>query len=511
VKAPGLAGVYTPNVDPDPTAPLVGQVIAGRYEVVQLIGEGGMGQIYEVQHLRLRRSFAMKKLEREYAKNPEALARFHREADAVARLRHPHIVAITDWETLEDGSPCIIMEYLAGRDLAERIDRTGQLPWSFVGRIADQVMSALSAAHRAGVVHRDLKPSNIFLVDTGPDEWWVKLLDFGLSKVKDAGHFQTTTGDQMFGTPAYMSPEQARGRSAEIGPPSDVWAMAVVLYQMATARLPFEADSPMSMMYRICHEHYDPIRRYRADTSDALVSLLDRALCRDLDERIATIDEFRAEMRDALADVASNAFPEPLPTIEVTQTGVAIAPADSVEPSSDEPHAGPSSSSATVPHSGDIDTPVPSLSSGIPRRAIAIGLTVAGAAIALLLWSQRDATETAQREPASPAAATHGAFDAAAPVEQIEITVANAPAGTLIRVDGRAVEGTVTHVTRDSEPHHVEVSAPGYISQRFEVDGASPSPRAVTLDKEKPKQTRPRRKKRKRRKPKAVPPGPLQP
>src|SRR5262245_32375572 len=150
---------------PDPPAddPWVGQIIGGRYRVTRRIGRGGMSTIYEVAHNRLPRSFALKKLAPELAQDAGSLARFRREADIVAQLRHPNIVEIVDWETLPDGSPCIIMELLRGEDLGARLRRSGPLAWPALARIASEILSALSVSHRAGIIHRDLKPQNLFL------------------------------------------------------------------------------------------------------------------------------------------------------------------------------------------------------------------------------------------------------------------------------------------------------------------------------------------------------------
>ena len=144
--------------------PLIGKIVGGRYQVIRLIAHGGMGDVYELRHQRVNRTFALKTLARELLNNPQSLQRFRREADVVASFRHPNIVEIVDWETLDDGSPCIVMEYLRGEDLASLIARQGPMPWRQIAILADQALSALTVAHRAGIVHRDLKPQNIFVV-----------------------------------------------------------------------------------------------------------------------------------------------------------------------------------------------------------------------------------------------------------------------------------------------------------------------------------------------------------
>src|SRR5262245_472569 len=298
--------------------PLIGQVIANRYRVVRRIGRGGMGAIYEVQHLRLRRTFALKRLSQSYAEDPVALTRFQREADVVARLRHPNVVEIVDWETLSDGSPCMIMELLRGEDLGQRLRRAGPLPWHLIARLGDQMLSALQVAHRAGIVHRDLKPQNIFIAQDDAGDEHAKLLDFGVSKIRHSD--SSLTGDyNMIGTPSYMAPEQAEGQSEAIGPASDVWAMGAILYAMATARHAFQAENPPSVLYRVCHGEPDPLPRYRPDAPPAFVRLIGRAMSRDPGLRLTDVAVFRQKLREALIEMATDVLalaapvPPPLP------------------------------------------------------------------------------------------------------------------------------------------------------------------------------------------------------
>ncbi|MCC6997518.1 MAG: serine/threonine protein kinase [Deltaproteobacteria bacterium] len=281
--------------------PLLGQVIAGRYEVVRLLGKGGMGAVYEVRHQRLKRSFAMKTLTAGRADDGEALARFQREADVVATLRHANVVEVIDWEQLPDGAPCMIMELLRGEDLGERLER-GPLPWPLLARIADQVLSALAAAHRAGIVHRDLKPQNIFLVEDDSGEVRAKLLDFGVSKIRDSAF--KTTDDRLIGTPAYMSPEQANGESERIGPAADVWAMGAMLFEMATGRPAFKATSVPALLHRIAFGEPEALLPLRPDAPAPFVDLVAGALSRDAARRLTTTDELRAGLRVALGGVA---------------------------------------------------------------------------------------------------------------------------------------------------------------------------------------------------------------
>ncbi len=277
--------------------PLLESVVSGRYQVVRLLGEGGMSLVYEVQHVKLKRQFALKRLLPALVTNPEALLRFEREAEMLASLHHPNVVEITDWDTLPDGSPFMILEFLHGAHIRVRIER-GQLPWDAIGRIGDQTMSALQLAHRLGITHRDLKPENLFISIDDAGEERVKLLDFGVSKLRSAG--RTTGAHALLGTPSYMSPEQALGQTDLIGPSTDVWAMGTILYEMATQRVAFTGETLAATVGNITSGRPEPISVLRPDAPAAFVDLVDRATSLDPARRVLTIEELRAGLRDAL-------------------------------------------------------------------------------------------------------------------------------------------------------------------------------------------------------------------
>ena len=333
--------------------PLIGSVVAGRYEVIRVIGQGGMGTIYEVRNTRLGRSFALKTLS-SGLENGEILARFRREAEIVASLNHANILDVVDWDTLADGSPCMVMEYLRGEDLSTRVRSTGPLAWPDFARIADQVLAALAVAHRAGVIHRDLKPQNIFLAADDNGDESVKLLDFGISKLRDSRTF-TTTDAKVIGTPAYMPPEQAEGRQEDIGPPSDVWAMGAILYEMATGIVAFDGASIPAILYKVCHGRPRPILELRVDTPAKLVALIEHTLMPRVADRIATAEKLRSDLREALANIGGISWPEPLRArdagrrIPTPLSGVAVAPTLAAGSAAVEPSVAASLSSQGQP------------------------------------------------------------------------------------------------------------------------------------------------------------------
>ena len=210
---------------------LVGSVLGGSYRITRLIGQGGMGAVYEGVQARLERRVAVKLMARELSSNPEAIARFRREAEVTSQLGHPHIVQVFDFGQAPGGEPYIVMEYLEGEDLEKRIQRVGRLPLAAASHIVRQVASALSATHAKGIVHRDLKPANVFLLSVEGETDFVKVVDFGISKVRSAST-KLTAALAVMGTPNYMAPEQAAGRVNDIDARTDQWALACIAYEL---------------------------------------------------------------------------------------------------------------------------------------------------------------------------------------------------------------------------------------------------------------------------------------
>ncbi len=247
-----------PRVGDPPSAGLIGRLISGRYRVLRLLGEGGMGLVYEVEHQTLRRRMALKMLRPKLAADPELSARFLREARAAAAIEHPNVVRITDFGVTREGPAYFVMELLEGCPLRSLV-RRGPLAPDRVAHIARQVADGLAAAHMAGVIHRDLKPDNVHVHEAGGDA--VKVLDFGLARV--AGTSKLTQRGVVFGTPQYMSPEQASG--GELDPRSDLYALGVILYELLTGRVPFVADSYMGVLTQHMYKRPQPPREIVGD------------------------------------------------------------------------------------------------------------------------------------------------------------------------------------------------------------------------------------------------------
>ena len=273
-----------------------GKVLAGRYRLIAKLGGGGMGSVWRAEHLTLRTQVAVKLIDPAIAESGEVLARFQREALAVAELRSAHIVQIIDYG-IDGNTPFIAMELLEGESLAARLDRLGKLPPDDTARLLSQVARALTRAHEKGIVHRDLKPDNIFIVREG-DEEIAKVLDFGVAKKLDAlslnsGVTTTRTG-ALLGTPYYMSPEHALGQTS-IDHRTDIWALGVIAYECLTGLRPFDRDSFGALLMSICHEPL-PTPSKVASVPPGFDEWFARAASRELAARFQTAAEAAAEL-----------------------------------------------------------------------------------------------------------------------------------------------------------------------------------------------------------------------
>ena len=231
--------------------PYIGRdILKGEFQILDKSGTGGMGSVYKANQVAMNRLVAVKILHRKLANRKDLMSRFRREARAMSHLTHPNTVKVMLYGELEDGSLYIVMEYLEGRNLNQTVRHEGALPVDRALPIMIQACGALEEAHRAGIVHRDLKPENIFLCNQGGLSDFPKVLDFGLAKVTERemrpGSLILTQEGMVFGTPEFMSPEQAQGNSLTFA--SDIYSLAVILYEMLTGKLPFDAQTPVEFL-----------------------------------------------------------------------------------------------------------------------------------------------------------------------------------------------------------------------------------------------------------------------
>jgi serine/threonine-protein kinase len=283
---------------------LTSTVLDGRYRIESLLGEGGMGAVYAATDLRLEKRVAVKVMARELAANPDALARFHREARVTSALGHPHIVQVFDFSAAPTGEPFLVMEFLEGEDLDHRLRRQGRLPVADVVRMIKQVASALAATHAKAIVHRDLKPGNIYLLAAAGETDFVKVLDFGISKMRTATTKLTRTASVM-GTPNYMSPEQARGKVEEIDERTDQWALACIAWECLSGEGPFVGENVPSVLFQIVHEAPPSLLPKVAGLRPQVEAVLLRALAKDKAQRFASVSHFAEALEAAVTGAAA--------------------------------------------------------------------------------------------------------------------------------------------------------------------------------------------------------------
>jgi len=272
----------------------IGEIVADKYRVERLIGEGGMGVVVAATHLQLDTVVALKLLPESSTSDPVLVERFVREARAAAKLRSDHVTKVLDVGKLQSGAPFMVMEYLEGANLADVLAAGGRLEPAVACDYVLQACEAVAEAHAHGIVHRDLKPENLYLTTRVGGAGMVKVLDFGVSKTTAVAGSLTTT-KAVVGSPMYMAPEQMRS-SRVADPRSDVWALGVVLYELLTERCPFEAESLPELCLKISRDTHRPIFELRPELAPELVAVVDRCLQKDPAQRYANAAELASAL-----------------------------------------------------------------------------------------------------------------------------------------------------------------------------------------------------------------------
>lgn len=291
---PRDAATLTEVSTDDETDDLVGTVLAGTYSIVRVVGEGGMGRVYEARHTRIgSKRFAVKVLHPEFARQPDVIERFQREAEAAAAIRSPHVVDVYDVARTPDGRPYIVGEFLEGRELADYLRESGRLDVARAARTVRQVCRGLAAAHARGVVHRDMKPENVFL--TGDLEQPIaKVIDFGISKIGDAPGTALTKTGMIMGTPSYMAPEQARGERVDHR--ADVYAVGAILYCALTGQRPFDRGDPTATLAAVLTEEPPSPRSLVPSLPEHLELVVQRAMAKSPEARYQSVTDLEDEL-----------------------------------------------------------------------------------------------------------------------------------------------------------------------------------------------------------------------
>ena len=288
-----------------PADPFVGQTIDGRYRIEARIGEGGMGVVYRATHVVLKKPLAIKVMRGEQANEPEVVQRFVQEARASSAIGHPNIVNISDFGTTPDGAVYFAMEYLQGQTLGKAME-AGPLERQRAFAIFIQIASALEAAHERGIIHRDLKPENIYLIREPEHPDFVKILDFGIAKVKNAAAKITRTG-MVFGTPHYMSPEQAAGQTVDQR--TDIYSVGVIMFQVFAGQLPFDAESYMGVMTKHMYEAPPLPSTLSAELRGPIEDVIMKALQKKPEQRYASMSALREDLERAQSGRTVRATP----------------------------------------------------------------------------------------------------------------------------------------------------------------------------------------------------------
>ncbi len=440
--------------------PYLGATIDGRYKVEALLGEGGMGVVYRCVHTIIGKKVAMKVLRADLARDAEVTERFLNEAKSASSIGNAHIIDISDFGQFQDGSTYFVMEFLVGQPLTKIVDGGQAVPVPRILNIARQLGEGLAAAHAVGIVHRDLKPDNIFLIDRGGEKDFVKILDFGIAKVSTSGEgAKLTRAGAVFGTPHYMSPEQAAGQPVDHR--GDVYSFGVILYELASGRVPFDADNFMGILTQHMYKTPIPIRALVPQAQDVppgLEAIVLKCLSKRPEHRYQSMAELIADLDRLKSGIVPSAVPEMM-----SRSGGFNVPADYFA----KPH---------------MPEPVPASPPSGPRRSswpLLAGVAGVAAAIAIVggifakssqSGAQPGAVATVAPEAVKPAAAAPPTTPV---LKQVALAVVPQEAHVF---DGDQDLGTSPVLLSVEPGKTLKLSArmEGYKDLELNIDGSSP-------------------------------------
>jgi serine/threonine protein kinase len=427
--------------------PLIGATLSGRYRILRKIGEGGMGIVYEAEHVLIEKRVALKVLREDFSNRFDVVERFRQEARSASKIGHENIIDISDFGVTSGGANFFVMELLQGRDLAEELGKHGPLSPRRSLHILLQCARALGAAHAKGIVHRDMKPENIFLVERGGSEAraqdredFVKIVDFGIAKISDLeasgapGRKLTKTG-MIFGTPEYMSPEQASGKPLDQR--VDVYALGIILYELLAGRVPFMGDTFMGILTQHAFEDVPPLTRFnpRCNAPAEVERIVFRALAKDPNERYQNMEELAAELAGALTRTPSSLSSLAPPPGTITHYGHGEEPSSAARapkllvsvPATDFPSAATSKRKAWL------------IGAGLGALAVAAAAFFLNPPPPLAPAPVAPPVDTATPSASAPAAVAVQEAPVAppAPPAQLLVAIRTDPPGAAITVDGK--------------------------------------------------------------------------
>jgi serine/threonine-protein kinase len=425
----------------------VGEVLAGKYRVERVLGEGGMGVVVAARHLQLDQLVALKFVIPSAIEEKTATERFLREAKAAVRLKSEHVAKVLDVGTLEDGAPYMVMEYLEGTDLSDVIHREAPMPFDVAADFIIQACEALSEAHSIGIVHRDLKPQNLFVTKGVGGAPLVKVLDFGISKMRQPeGAMNLTQTATVMGSPLYMAPEQMRS-ARNVDNRTDIWALGVVLHEMLTRKLPFEAETMTELAIKIVQDTIAPVETLRPDVPPELAAVVAKCLEKDVTKRYPDTGELATALEPFASPASRVIVDRARKVISGLQKTMGMAAAAQLAQSQPRADAsGPVRAVSSPTHKSpethepwsDTSVTNPGSSKPIMTGLVALGVLLLLGFVAYRLTSRPSGDESTHARPADTVVAVPAALPASPPPTPTAAPVPEPPATAPVPVASAA-------------------------------------------------------------------------